>query len=112
MAKSPRVAPAPGDKINVSVLDDTAIGMRIHADPQGALMDNWTLAYNASERGAPSDRHIGKFCMIRTKDGRNLSMRIFRTHGTENWTLVSIGGSVEEDVAVEWVALVRMILPR
>lgn len=112
MTKSARRSPAPGETINLNVLDATAVGMRIHADPQGSLLDNWTMCYNASEQSKPDDRHVGKFCMIRTEDGRNLSMRIYRTHGSDDWTLVSLGGSIEQGVPIEWVAPVRMVIPR
>ncbi|MDE1438003.1 hypothetical protein, partial [Bacillus licheniformis] len=82
MGKPARSSPAPGERVDLNVLDSTATGMRMHTDPQGALMDNWTMCYNGSERAAPGPEHVGKFCMIRTHDGRNLSMRIYRTHGT------------------------------
>ncbi len=112
MARPTRIAPAPNETIDLNVLDATATGMRIHADPPGSTMDNWTMAYNQSEQKKPGDEHVGRFCMIRTVDGRNLSMRIYRTHGTDNWTCVSTAGGVEEDVEIEWVAPVRVIIPR
>lgn len=112
MAKPARISPEPGETINLNVLDTTAVGMRIHADPQGALMDNWTMCYNGSEREKPGTKHIGKLCMVRTADGRNLSMRIYRTDVSDEWTLVSSGGGIEEGVDIEWVAPVRMIIPR
>lgn len=112
MPKRPRSSPAPGETISLNVLDETAVGMRIHADPQGSLMDNWTMCYNASERSKPDDQHVGRFCMIRTEDGRNLSMRLYRTHGSDNWTLVSAGGAIEEGVAIDWVAPVKLMVPR
>lgn len=112
MGKAQRVSPAPNETIDLNVLDATAVGMRIHADPQGSLIDNWTMCYNASERAKPDDRHVGRFCMIRTVDGRNLSMRIYRTHGSDRWSLLSAAGSLEQDVEIEWVAPVRMVIPR
>lgn len=112
MPKPARTSPAPGETVSLNVLDATALGMRIHADPQGALMDNWTMCYNVSEKSSPGDQHVGKFCMIRTRDGRNLSMRLYRTHGTDDWTVVSLGGSIEEGVAIDWVAPVKLIVPR
>lgn len=112
MAGHKRTDPEPNETVSLRVLDETAAGMRIHADPPGSTMDNWSGLYNQSEKKPPGDEHSGQFCMIRTVDGRNLSMRIFRTYGTKNWTCVSVHGGIEEDVAIEWVAPIRVIITR
>ncbi|MGW9332697.1 hypothetical protein [Bosea sp. NPDC055594] len=112
MAKPPRPHPEPGERISLDVLNETAVGMRMHVEPQGALMDNWTACYNRDEQAAPSDEHVGKLCIIRTKDGRNLTMRVYRSYSAGNWSLLSVGGSVEENVGIEWVAPIRLVLPR
>lgn len=111
MTKAPRQAPSPGERINLQVLDETAVGMRVHTEVQGSLMDNWTVAYNGSEAKKPTADPIGKLCMIRTADGRNLTQRLYAGDG-QGWTLLSTAGAVEQNVEIEWAAPIRMIIPR
>lgn len=83
--------------------------MAIISEAPGGLLDGWRAVFMMSEKAGPETIRSGEFYVVRTKDGRNLSMRVFRTGDT--YLLLSSGGGVEEDVDIDWVAPVRMLVP-
>lgn len=83
--------------------------MAIISEAAGGLLDGWRAVFMMSEKAGPETIKSGEMYVIRTKDGRNLTMRVFRSG--EGYMLLSSGGGVEEDVDIDWVAPVRMLVP-
>lgn len=102
--------PVPGGTLSIPELDETAGALKIKTEAPGAFMDGWHAVYMQSEQAAPSTAESGKFYIIRTADGRNLTQRIFK--GANGWSILNSSGALEQDVEIEWIAPVRMIIPR
>lgn len=96
--------------MRIPALDETAGALVVKTEAPGALLDGWHAVYQQSEQAPPSTAISGKLYIIRTADGRNLTQRIYR--GASGWSILSTAGALEEDVEIEWIAPVRMLVPR
>ena len=77
----------------------------------GVAEDGWLVYWD--ERGdPPSDRHVGKLCIVGLEDGRVLVKKLYRSKVHGLYSLISTGAEPILDVAVAWAARVSFIKPR
>jgi transcriptional regulator with XRE-family HTH domain len=76
-----------------------------------AIMEGWVLFYDRAPEPAPS-AVVGKLCVVKLEDGRVLVKQLRRGPERGRFNLVSLNGPMIEDVALEWAAPVKAMLPR
>jgi hypothetical protein len=102
--------PVPGGTVRLPQLDESAGALVIKTEAPGALLDGWHAVFQRSEQAPPSTAVSGRLYVIRTVDGRNMTQRLYKSQN--GWSMLSTAGALEEDVDIEWVAPVRMLVPR
>lgn len=90
--------------------DDT-VAVEIRGDSLGALFDRWLCFYDRVERPVQSDL-IGKLCVVGLEDGRILVKKIQRSRTKGLYHLLSNTEEPIMDVAIEWAARVKIMVPR
>jgi phage repressor protein C with HTH and peptisase S24 domain len=76
-----------------------------------AIQEGWVLFYDRSPEPAPS-AVVGRLCVVKLEDGRVLVKQVRRGPERGRFNLVSLNGPMIEDVALEWAAPVKAMLPR
>lgn len=76
-----------------------------------AIMEGWVLFYDRAPEPTPSSV-VGKLCVVKLEDGRVLVKQLKRGPEKGRFNLLSLNGPMIEDVALEWAAPVKAMLPR
>lgn len=85
--------------------DTVAVQART-ADSQLAWMDGWRF-FIRSDQSDPA-AFLGKFCMVKIKDGRTVMGTVRRGYHDDEYGLS--GPFTSEGVEIEWVSLVALIM--
>lgn len=99
-------APAPEDATA------STVAVEVRGDSLGAFFDGW-LAFYDDVRSPLTDDLLGRLCVVGLEDGRVLVKRVSRSRTDPR--LVDLQGQFGEpirDVAVQWAAPVKSIVPR
>lgn len=83
----------------------------VGASMEPLIGEGWVLFYDRSPEPTPS-AVIGKLCIVKLEDGRTLVKQVRRGPEKGRFNLVSLNAPMIEDVALEWAAPVKAMLPR
>lgn len=87
------------------------VAVEIKGESLGPLFDRWLVFYD--DRRDPVTRDmIGKLCILGLADGRVLIKKLAKGGIAGYWTLLSNFEPPIYDVAVEWGAVVKAMVPR
>lgn len=75
------------------------------------ILEGWVLFYDRSPEPTPS-AVVGKLCVVKLEDGRVLVKQLKRGPEKGRFNLLSSNAAMIEDVALEWAAPVKAMLPR
>lgn len=90
----------------------STVAVEIRGDSLGPAFDNWLVFYDDVRRG-PTDDLIGKLCVVGTEAGDILIKKLQRSKTKGLFHLVSNSGETTmTDIAVEWAAKVKHMVPR
>lgn len=87
------------------------VAVEIRGDSLGALFDRWLVFYDDVHRPMTSEL-IGRLCVIGLEDGRILIKKPQRSRTKGLYHLISNVEPPIFDVAIEWAAKVRAMVPR
>jgi phage repressor protein C with HTH and peptisase S24 domain len=107
-------AVAQGDLDEVAAPDGTTpdtISVEIRGDSLGTFFDRWLVFYDDVRREATPDL-LGKLCVVGLDDGRVLIKKLQRGRSQGLFNLVSQTEAPILDVAIEWAAKVKSMMPR
>jgi SOS-response transcriptional repressor LexA len=74
------------------------------------LSSGWVLFYDRSPEPTPS-AVVGRLCVVKLEDGRVLVKQVKRGPERGRFNLLSLNAPIIEDVALEWAAPVKAMLP-
>jgi transcriptional regulator with XRE-family HTH domain len=87
------------------------VAVEIRGDSLGALFDRWLVFYDDVRSPVTADL-VGKLCVVGLADDRVLIKRLQRGKTPGTFTLISERDDPITDVAVEWAAMVKNMVPR
>jgi DNA-binding XRE family transcriptional regulator len=87
------------------------VAVEIRGDSLGALFDRWLVFYDDVRSPVTADL-VGKLCVVGLADDRVLIKRLQRGKTAGAFTLISERDEPITDVAVEWAAKVKNMVPR
>jgi phage repressor protein C with HTH and peptisase S24 domain len=76
-----------------------------------AVQEGWVLFYDRSPEPTPS-AVVGRLCVVQVEDGRVLVKQIKRGPDQGRFNLISANAPMIENVALDWAAPVKAMLPR
>lgn len=91
---------------------DSTVAVEIRGDSLGPLFDRWLVFYDDVKRPVTAEL-VGRLCVVGLEDGRILIKRVQRSKTKGLFHLIS--GHAEPpilDVAIEWAAKVKNLVPR
>lgn len=90
---------------------ESTVAVEMRGDSWGTFFDRWLVYYDEVRRPVTGDL-IGKPCIVGLEDGRVLIKRIQRSRSKGLFHLYSPASDPITDVAVEWAAKVKSMVPR
>jgi phage repressor protein C with HTH and peptisase S24 domain len=87
------------------------VAVEIRGDSLGTFFDRWLVFYDDVRREVTPDL-LGKLCVVGLDDGRVLIKKIQRSRSQGLFNLVSQTEAPILDVAIEWAAKVKSMMPR
>lgn len=87
------------------------VAVEIRGDSLGAFFDRWLVFYDDVRREVTPDL-LGKLCVVGLDDGRVLIKKLQRSRSQGLFNLVSQTEAPILDVAIEWAAKVKSMMPR
>jgi transcriptional regulator with XRE-family HTH domain len=87
------------------------VAVEIRGDSLGVLFDRWLVFYDDVRSPVTADL-VGKLCVVGLADDRVLIKRLKRGKTPGTFTLISERDDPITDVAVEWAAMVKNMVPR
>jgi len=87
------------------------VSVEIRGDSLGTFFDRWLVFYDDVRRPVTPDL-LGKLCVVGLDDGRVLIKKLQRSRSQDLFNLVSQTEAPILDVAVEWAAKVKSMMPR
>lgn len=90
---------------------ETTVAVEIRGDSLGTFFDRWLVFYDDVRRPLTPDL-IGKLCVLGLEDGRVLIKKPQRSRSKGLYHLLSQTEDPILDVAVEWAAKVKTLVPR
>lgn len=90
---------------------DATVAVEIRGDSLGSFFDRWLVFYDDVHRPVTSDL-INQLCVVGLEDGRILIKKIQRSRSKGLFHLLSQTEPPILDVAVEWAAKVKNMVPR
>jgi hypothetical protein len=97
--------PAPGGS------SEATVAVEIRGDSLGSFFDRWLVFYDDVRRPVTSDL-LNKLCVVGLDDGRILIKKIQRSKTRGHYHLLSQTEEPIFDVAIDWAALVKSMVPR
>ncbi len=85
--------------------------VEIRGDSLGSIFDRWLVFYDERRSPITSDL-IGKLCVVGLEDGRTMIKRIRRSKTDGLFHLESNVEATITDVAIQWAAKVKNMVPR
>lgn len=90
---------------------ETTVAVEVEGDSMPGVADAGAILYYDARHDPPDESFIGKLCVVWCEDGRVLVKRLGFGSAAGFWSLVSVGGIVERDVALKYAAKVEWIKP-
>jgi len=90
---------------------ESTVAVEIRGESLGSFFDRWLIFYDDVHRPVTHDL-IGKLCVVGLEDGRILVKKIQRSRSRGLFHLLSQTEGPILDVAVEWAAKVKSMVPR
>lgn len=90
---------------------ESTVAVEIRGDSLGPLFDRWLVFYDDVRRPVTADL-IGRLCVVGLEDGRHMVKKIRRSKTKGLFHLISNTEAPILDVAIEWAALVKTMVPR
>lgn len=90
---------------------DNTVAVEIRGDSMGSFFDRWIVFYDDVHRPVTNDL-IGKICVVGLADGRILIKKIQRSKSRGYYHLLSQTEAPILDVAIDWAARVKSMMPR
>jgi phage repressor protein C with HTH and peptisase S24 domain len=90
---------------------DSTVAVEIRGESLGTLFDKWLVFYDDVRRPVTPDL-IGKLCVVGLEDGRVLIKKLQRSRSRGLFHLVSQTEPPILDVAVEWAARIKSMMPQ
>ncbi len=90
---------------------ESTVAVEMRGDSWGTFFDRWLVYYDEVRRPVTADL-IGKPCVVGLEDGRVLVKRIQRSKTKGLFHLFSPAADPIMDVAIEWAARVKNMVPR
>jgi hypothetical protein len=90
---------------------ESTVAVEMRGESWGTFFDRWLVYYDEVRRPVTSDL-IGKPCVVGLEDGRVLVKRIQRSRTRGLFHLYSPASDPINDVAIEWAAKVKNMVPR
>lgn len=87
------------------------VAVEIRGESLGSFFDRWLVFYDDVRRPVSSDL-IGRLCVVGLEDGRILIKKLQRSRTRGLFHLLSQTDQPILDVAVEWAAKVKSMVPR
>ena len=87
------------------------VAVEIRGDSLGTFFDRWLVFYDDVRREVTPDL-LGKLCVVGLDDGRVLIKKLQRSRSHGLFNLVSQTEPPILDVAIEWAAKVKSMMPR
>jgi phage repressor protein C with HTH and peptisase S24 domain len=87
------------------------VAVEIRGDSLGTFFDRWLVFYDDVRREVTPDL-LGKLCVVGLDDGRVLIKKLQRSRSQGLFNLVSQTEAPIVDVAIEWAAKVKSLMPR
>jgi|SRR5262245_4168942 phage repressor protein C with HTH and peptisase S24 domain len=87
------------------------VAVEIRGDSLGTFFDRWLVFYDDVRREVTPDL-LGKLCVVGLDDGRVLIKKLQRSRSQGLFNLVSQNDAPILDVAIEWAAKVKSLMPR
>jgi len=87
------------------------VAVEIRGDSLGTFFDRWLVFYDDVRREVTPDL-LGKLCVVGLDDGRVLIKKLQRSRSHGLFNLVSQTEAPILDVAIEWAAKVKSMMPR
>jgi hypothetical protein len=104
----------PGDLDEVDAPEDSTehtVAVEIRGDSMGSFFDRWLVFYDDVHRPVTSEL-IGKICVLGLEDGRVLIKKLTASREPGLFTLLSQTEPPIQNVAVDWAAKVKCMVPR
>ncbi len=89
----------------------STVAVEIRGDSLGPLFDRWLVFYDDVRRPVTTDL-VGRLCVVGLEDGRVLIKKLKRSKSRGLYHLLSQTEDPILDVAVEWAARVKQMVPR
>lgn len=86
------------------------VAVEIRGDSMPPIGDGW-LAFYSRDPEPDTAAVVGKLCIVKVADGRTLLKQVRRGPTAGHFNLLSTNAPMIEDVALEWAAPVKAILP-
>ena len=105
---------APGELGHVEAPTDateSTVAVEMRGESWGTFFDRWLVYYDEVRRPVTADL-IGKPCVVGLEDGRVLVKRLQRSRTKGLFHLFSPAADPIMDVAVDWAAKVKSMVPR
>jgi len=90
--------------------EDT-VSVEIRGESLGSFFDRWLVFYDDVRRPVTPDL-VGRICVVGLDDGRVLIKKVQRSRAQGLFNLVSQTEAPILDVAIEWAAKVKSMVPR
>jgi hypothetical protein len=87
------------------------VAVEIRGNSLGTFFDRWLVFYDDVHREVTPDL-LGKLCVVGLDDGRVLIKKLQRSRSPGLFNLVSQTEAPIPDVAIEWAAKVKSMMPR
>lgn len=103
---------APLDEVPAPIgSTDSTVAVEIRGDSLGSFFDRWLVFYDDVRRPVTTDL-VNKLCVVGLEDGRILIKKIQRSRSRGLFHLLSQTEPPILDVAIEWAAMVKHMVPR
>jgi DNA-binding XRE family transcriptional regulator len=90
---------------------ESTVAVEIRGDSLGSFFDRWLVFYDDVRRPVTTDL-VNKLCVVGLDDGRILIKKIQRSKAKGYFHLISQTEEPILDVAIEWAAKVKNMVPR
>lgn len=90
---------------------DTTVAVEIRGESLGSFFDRWLVFYDDVRRPVTTDL-LNKICVVGLEDGRILIKKIQRSKAKGLFHLLSQTEGPILDVAIEWAARVKVMVPK
>jgi DNA-binding XRE family transcriptional regulator len=90
---------------------DSTVAVEIRGESLGSFFDHWIVFYDDVRRPVTADL-VGKLCVLGLDDGRVLIKKLKRSRTRGLFHLLSQTEDPILDVAIEWAAKVKTMVPR